>query len=188
MRYCWTIVSLCSACFLGCASSQGPGADEPAVRKELSTAQLINIADALEARGDNLRAGQYLNRATEQGADEAVVVPKLLGLYVKDGQYRLAIDRGENYLRRHPRDYRTRFFLGTLYAGIGATTKAAEAFERVIKEEPDNADAHFALAAILLDEGRDLGRADTHFREYLRILPDGPHAEEASASLLHEVP
>jgi len=30
--------------------------------------------------------------------------------------------------------------------------------------------------------------ADPHFREYLRISPRGPHAEEAQASLLKSVP
>lgn len=155
---------------------------------ELSAAQLVEIAAALELRGDTLRAGQYLSLALERGAEAERIVPRLLRLYVRDGQYRLALDLAENHLRRHPRDLRTRFFLGTLCMGLGMSARAAEHYERVIAADGARADAHFALASLLRAEGRDLGRADTHFRAYLRLSPAGVHAEEARGALLTELP
>jgi hypothetical protein len=46
--------------------------------------------------------------------------------------------------------------------------------------------AHYALAVLSRDENDPVG-ADKHFREYLRLAPNGPHAEEAQASLLESV-
>ena len=142
----------------------------------------------LEARGDALRAGQYLTLALAHGAPEARVVPRLLRLYVRDGQYRLAAERAENYLRRHPRDVHTRFVLASLYAGLAQPDHAAEQYRAVIAAAPARADAHFALASLLREEGHDLAEADTHYRAYLQLSPGGPHAEEARSALLKAMP
>ena len=40
---------------------------------------------------------------------------------------------------------------------------------------------------LLRDEFHDRAGADKHFREYLRVAPDGAHAEEAKGSLLKDV-
>ena len=57
----------------------------------------------------------------------------------------------------------------------------------VLEEEPDDAQAHFALAGLLRDKGDPIA-ADHHFREYLRVDPKGPNAEEARGHLLQRVP
>src|SRR5690349_5054699 len=114
---------------LGCGAPQTPAAQRA---PSLTSAQSIEIATLLEARGDAQRAGQYLTLALEQGADEREVVPRLLRLYVHDGQYRLAAERAENFLRRHPRDLTTRFLLASLYAGLGDAERAATHYRRVL--------------------------------------------------------
>ena len=48
--------------------------------------------------------------------------------------------------------------------------------------------AHYALASLLHDKGRDLARADEHYRAYLTLQPHGDHADEARALLLKELP
>ena len=53
---------------------------------------------------------------------------------------------------------------------------------------PDDAKAHYALAILARDSENDVVGADRHFREYLRIEPNGAHAEEARASLLRRMP
>jgi tetratricopeptide (TPR) repeat protein len=180
----------CTALALGCAGGPRAQPRTPAEppQIQLTTGQLLEVAAVLEARGDGLRAGQYLSLALDRGAAPDSVVPRLLALYVRDGQYRLAIDLAENHLRRHPRDLRTRFVLGSLYVGLGLPQAAAEQYARVVGADPQRAEAHFALASLLHDEGQDLARADAHYRAYLRLAPEGPHAEEARAALLTELP
>jgi hypothetical protein len=41
---------------------------------------------------------------------------------------------------------------------------------------------------VVAREKKDWVGADKHFREYLRIEPNGKHVEEAKGSLLHKVP
>jgi TolA-binding protein len=40
---------------------------------------------------------------------------------------------------------------------------------------------------VLRDSSADLAAADAHFRDYLRLAPNGTHAEEARQSLLKDV-
>jgi tetratricopeptide (TPR) repeat protein len=181
-RACLLLAALCAAWLCGCAtSSAARGA--PAV-DALSATQLLSIAAVLEQNGDSVRAEQYLQQALRQGAPASAVVPRLLRLYVADGQYRLAIDQAENYLRNHPRDRGVRLFLGTLYGALGQELNALSQYERVLAEAPKDAQAHFAMASVLHETGREHARADRHFRTYLELEPRGPHAEEARSLLL----
>jgi tetratricopeptide (TPR) repeat protein len=49
------------------------------------------------------------------------------------------------------------------------------------------AQAHYLLAVVSRDADNDPLETDRHFREYLRLEPNGQHAEEAKASLLKRV-
>jgi Tfp pilus assembly protein PilF len=148
---------------------------------------LLDKARAFAAVGDFARAEQYSSLALDHGAPEADVLPLLLEMCVRDQRYRDAAAYLQDHLRRRPAAHRLRFVLATLYAAIGHVEAARDQFERALAREPTNADAHYALA-VLLRDGSDFGRADDHFREYLRLSPDGAHAEDASESLLRRVP
>lgn len=176
-------VLLCALWLSGCATASHARGE----LDRLSAAQLLAIAAALEHSGDTVRAEQYLQQALRQGAPESAVVPRLLRMYVADGQYRLAIELAENHLRRHPRDRGVRLFLGTLYGALGQELNAVAQYERVLAQAPKDAQAHFAMASALHEAGREHARADHHFRAYLELDPRGPHAEEARSLLLTEV-
>jgi tetratricopeptide (TPR) repeat protein len=175
---------------LGCASTAGAGrgAGRSGQLETLSKAQLVEIANALAQTGDTIRAEQYYATALRQGGDRSEVLLPLLRLYVRDGQYRLAIEHAEDQLRRQPRDVALRLLLGTLYAATGQMREAVAAFEQVLRVAPRSAEAHFALATALREAHIDLGRADEHFRAYLAVAPEGEHAEEARSLLLTELP
>ena len=179
----WPLVLLCAG-LGGCASASHA---HGAAFEKLSAPQLLAVAAALEQSGDTVRAEQYLQQALKQGASESEAVPRLLRMYVADGQYRLAIDQAENHLRKHPRDRGVRLFLGTLYGALGEELDALSQYERVLAEAPEDAQAHFAMASVLHESGRERARADRHFRAYLTLEPRGPHAEEARSLLLTEV-
>jgi tetratricopeptide (TPR) repeat protein len=157
-------------------------------RQEATTDKLVARGRAFAAVGDTTRAEEYLSAALEQGADPKEVLPPLLQVCVQTGRYRSAIQHAENHLRRHPEDIRTRFVLGTLYAALGETKEAKAALATVVESRPNEAKAHYALAVLARDNENDVVGADLHFREYLRIEPNGTHAEEARASLLKRMP
>jgi tetratricopeptide (TPR) repeat protein len=177
-------VLLCALWLSGCATASHARGGE---LDKLSAEQLLAVATALEQNGDTVRAEQYLQQALRQGAAESAVVPRLLRMYAADGQYRLAIELAENHLRKHPRDRGVRLFLGTLYGALGQELNAVAQYERVLAQAPQDAQAHFAMASALHEAGRERGRADRHFRTYLELEPDGPHAEEARSLLLTEL-
>ena len=174
----------------GCTTAGMPPSQTAAQQAEPERphgAQLVEIAGLLAERGDNVRAAQYYMAAQRDGVPAREVLPKLLHLYVVDGQYRLAVEESESYLRRHPGDQRIRSCLAALYVAIDAIPEAVRAYEIVVRERPRDAEAHFALATLLLEAGGQRGRANTHFQTYLALAPRGAHAEEAEARLLKEV-
>ena len=186
MRSTLPLLLIASTFLVGCF---GP----PPVRRAgeqptLTGAQLVEIADALALNGDSVRAEQYLRRAQKENVPERVVLPRLLRLYVRDGQYRLAIEQAEHSLRRHPADTELREFLGTLYVAVGQVEQALGEFEAVVARKPDHASAHYAIASLLHRAGSEHARASEHYRAYLALEPNGEHAEEAEANVMKELP
>lgn len=172
----------------GCAGARAKGPDAPPPPESVpSAAQLVEIADVLATSGERMRAAQYLVLAEKQGVSERETLPRLLKLYAEDGQLRLAIEHAEHYLTRHPRDVRVRQCLASLYQAIGVSRAAVRELQRVVQVEPDNAEAHFALASILHESGTEHAETDEHYRAYLALEPEGRHAEEARSRLLTEV-
>jgi len=178
------------------------------VRRESDAKTLVERGKAFAAVGDHTRAEDYLASGIEAGADPRDVLPLLMDVCVKTGRYRSAIQHGENHLRKHPHDLRTRVMVGALYAAINESRQAKDQLERVVKadvegldavtgagEDPSStapvrlqAQAHYLLAVVARDTDNDVVGADRHFREYLRIEPNGSHVEEARAALLKRVP
>ncbi|HQF24805.1 MAG TPA: tetratricopeptide repeat protein [Polyangiaceae bacterium] len=158
------------------------------VKQEREPDKLVARGKAFAQMGDLTRAEQYFVSALEQGADADEVLPLLLRTCIESGRFRVAIDHARHGLKTHPNNSALRFLLGSLLQAVGEYREAIEQFERVVASNPEHADAHYALATIARDYLGDLMRADIHFREYLRLNPKGPYADEARNSLLQSVP
>ena len=158
------------------------------VREENKPERLFEKAKAFHQIGDLTRAEQYYAAALEQGYPEAKVLPLLLHVCIESSRFQVAIEYAEPALKKNPRDYRLRTVVASLYSAIGYHTRARTYYETALEDEPNDATAHYALAVLLRDEFKDVVSADKHFREYLRVAPEGPHAQEAKGSLLKEVP
>lgn len=186
----WLLGLALAGATAGCTHPQLPAAEYAARSDDEAPhgVELVDIARAFAASGDRVRAIQYLTLAQREGVAPQRVVPRLLALYVADGQYRMAIDTAESYLRRKPHDHTIRRCLGAFYMAIDATDDALRTFERLIVEAPRDADAHFALASLLSDGGTQHAKADEHYRTYLALAPTGRHAEEARAKVFKELP
>lgn len=163
-------------------------ADVKKVQSEREPDKLVERGKGFARLGDLTRAEQYLSAALEAGAEPKTVLPMLLRVCVEGGRLRVAIKHASDYLANHPGDVKLRYLLGTLHKAVGEPEEARKQFDRVLEEDPSNAEAHYALAVIDRDTNNDLVRADYHFREYLRLRPAGPHAQEAQGSLLKGVP
>jgi tetratricopeptide (TPR) repeat protein len=158
------------------------------MKSEHSTDKLVGRGRAFASVGDLTRAEQYLSAAIEVGGDPASILPELLRVCIAANRYRVAIAYAAPWLQRHPRDRKLRFLVAALRSGIGDASGAGVDLERLVTEAPGDSRAQFAYAVLLRDQLGDPGRADGHFRAYLRIEPDGPHADEARAALLETVP
>ena len=185
LRHLMVVWVMCLA--VGCAGSQLRAAEPAQPERQLSTQQLVEIAHELERRGEGIRAEQYWNEALDRGADADKVLPHLLSVYVKGGQYRLAAQRAEEHLRKHPGSTRVRLLLASLYQAVEDHAQEVRQYRAVVQLEPARASAHYALATALVEEGHDRAGADDHFRRYLELAPSGPYAERAQAALLKEV-
>lgn len=174
----------------GCASTPAEKANQDLqnLRAEHSQENLTERGKAFAAIGDLTRAEEYLAAAIDQGANPKEILPLLLDVCVRGGRYRSAIQHAENHLRRNPHDHATRLVVGTLYAALAEVKEARTALQQVVDARPNDAQAHYVLAVLARDNENDVIVADRHFREYLRIEPNGAHAEEARASLLKRMP
>jgi tetratricopeptide (TPR) repeat protein len=162
-------------------------ADMALMRSETSKENLVERGRAFAAIGDLTRAEEYLAAAIDQGGSPKEILPLLLDVCVRGGRYRSAIQHAENHLRKFPHDQGTRLVMGTLHAAVGESREARTALEQVVEARPNDAQAHYVLAIVARDDADVIG-ADRHFREYLRIEPNGAHADEARASLLKRMP
>jgi Tfp pilus assembly protein PilF len=179
---------LLTAALLGCGRSQSSNTAQnlKTFQQEQAPEKLLERGRAFARMGDLTRAEEYLGAALERGAEPQSVMPLLLMVCIQDGRMQLAIQYASDHLRRHPTDAQTRLVLGTMYAGLGENQRAETELRQVLIANPGEGQAHYALAVILRDRGDALG-AEEHFREYVRISPRGPYAEEARASLTRNV-
>jgi tetratricopeptide (TPR) repeat protein len=158
------------------------------MQRETYPEKLVERGKAFAAIGDLTRAEQYLSAALEQGGDAKEILPVLLRVCIEAERYRVAVVYARDYVTRWPDDVRLRFVLATLEAAIGEIDEALDDLHTVVEKNPDDADAQFTLAILLRDDLHDPVAADEHFRECLRLSPEGPHAGQVCASLLKVVP
>jgi tetratricopeptide (TPR) repeat protein len=145
--------------------------------------ELLARGDASAAIGDMIRAEQYFVSALKAGGDERKLVRRLLVVCAADQRYPAAAEYAERYLHRHPTDVDLRFAAASLQMAIGNTRRARELLDSVLRERPDWAEAHYALASMMRAGGEPLTLADLHDLQYLKLNPHGPLADTARARL-----
>jgi Flp pilus assembly protein TadD len=82
-----------------------------------------------------------------------------------------------------PNDPRAWYVLGLLYRVDNKPKPSAEAFQKVIKLDPSNADSHYFLGSLLANQ-QDLPAASAEFRAALRLEPLHASAEFGLARTL----
>jgi tetratricopeptide (TPR) repeat protein len=172
----------------GCAARGAqPKKGPDQANQDTNPNELFARGQASAAAGDMTRAEQYFVAALKAGGDEGAITRRLLVVCAADQRYPVALDYADTYLRHHPTDTELRFARASLYAATGDRARAEEDLERVISEKPNWPDAHYELATVLRENGSSLLSADRHYREYLRLSPNGAYAETARGYLLKSV-
>lgn len=179
------LASLVAAC-AGSRDQLRPPPDHDPMQN-IQAQQLFEQGVSLSRSGDLVRAEQYFLSAMQRGMPDRQVLPQLMGVCVAAQRFRAAIAYADPYLERHPSDWRLRFLVGTIRAGLGETQAARRDMELVLELTHDeHANAHYMLATMLRDSYGDAASADAHFRRYLALEPSGEHAEESRAGLLRD--
>lgn len=189
MRSLWPL-ALALSLGVGCAPARSPDVrgNLNTIRRETTEDKLVDRGEAFAAVGDWTRAEQYLAAALDRGSDPERILPVLMRVCIEAEKYRVAADYARDYVRKKPDDVRLRMLLGSLEAAIGNRQAARREMRSILERQPSNADAHFELALLLRDDDVDPTEANQHFREYLRLTPDGSRASEVRAALLKDVP
>jgi tetratricopeptide (TPR) repeat protein len=179
---------LVCAASAACASANSERrAEQAAVQQESTATELLKKAEASVSVGDTTRAEEYYVSALKAGADPHLIISQLLVVCVADQRFPAAIEYAEQYLYRRPNDVDIAFAAASLHAAVGEAPRARQLLERVLRQKPESADAHYAFASVLRAGGDELELADQHDLAYLKLSPGGPFAETARARLSREV-
>ena len=117
---------------------------------------LTGASDKEEGRPDYYREG--LELAQEERFHEALT------------SLRLA-------LREHPGDVATLEQMAIVYTRMGMTDEAIKMYQRALEKDPDSAGAHYGIAFLYLNRGRDT-EAAVHLDAFLRSGAELPGSEK----------
>lgn len=180
-----SLVALAST--TGCAAAHAaepePRTAEQEAAHDAEPARLEELGDAASSFGDVTRAEEYYAAALRRGGDDQQLTRKLVSACVADSRYPLARAHAAEYVRRHPGDTRMRYILASIELAAGQRDRALVEYTRVVRERPELAAAHFALATLLLSERKDEEAARKQFLAYLELEPRGDFAEVARVSV-----
>lgn len=149
----------------------------------ISRNDLFVIAVDQAQRGDLLRAEQYLVAAKAQGLDDDVVVYWLVRVCVAAGRYHSALRHASAHLRSHPGDWGLRLVVASIHEALGDLESARFELETIVHTESDLALPHYRLASVYRRYSVSTEDALRHYRRYLELEPNGPHASESRAEL-----
>jgi tetratricopeptide (TPR) repeat protein len=169
------------ACACGASSPDPERTPDPLA--SVSGRDLFERGRALAARGESIRAEQYLTAAIDRGYPEQEAMPLVIRACVSSSRLSSALGYAEPYLRRHPQDWSLRFLVATLEVGLDRVDDARANFEHVVADAPDAPEPHFALAMLLRDDLHLEDEARPLLERYLELAPEGRHAPEVRAAL-----
>ena len=171
-----------------CSGTESQSEKVAVMRQESSAQALFEKGRATAAVGDLTRAEQYFVAALKAGGSEQKIIKPLLLVCITDQRFPVALEYAEQYLYRHPNDVDVLFVAASIHAALGEPGRARELLEVVVREQPESAEVHYALATVLREPGGSPSQANQHDLEYLRLDPKGAHAEQARARLTQGAP
>jgi tetratricopeptide (TPR) repeat protein len=142
--------------------------------------ELFDEGNQLAATGDSVRAEQYLAAALREGYPGEEVLPPLLRVCLAGSRLRAALNYATPYLKKHPDAVWLRYLVATVYLGLGQPLHARENLLAIEGQAPYAARVQYLLGETEWEGFGDAAAAAGHFREYLRVEPEGAYAREVS--------
>jgi tetratricopeptide (TPR) repeat protein len=173
-------VLLLSSCLAACSAAPAAAPAASASSHSEAAEALFERGQALAAEGDSVRAEQYLATALREGYDWQAALPQLLRVCLTGSRLRAGLNYATPYLKTHPDVTWLRYLVATVYLGLGQPLRAREHLTAIEGQAPYTARTEYLLG---LTEWEGLGNepaAAAHFKEYLRVEPNGPNAREVS--------
>jgi tetratricopeptide (TPR) repeat protein len=163
---------------------EGPtmaGPDLPTVEGSPAD-ELLDLAADLEAAGQFTEAAEALRAVLQAEGPSARISFMLAELLYHAGDLGGARERYYAAIELDPDHLEARTSLGCILAETGDCELAVAAFDGVLRQQPDYADAHWHMAAALEQLGFD-AEARRHLITFLAIAPESPWAELARCRL-----
>jgi len=147
-----------------------------------SVAELFDLATDLEASGALFEAAEALRAVLQAQGPTAQVVFMLAELLYRAGDLTAARERYYATIELDADHLEARASLGCVLAELGEHELAIAALDGVLRQQPDYADAHWHVAGVLHDIGRE-DDARRHLQEFLALAPESPWATLAESRL-----
>jgi tetratricopeptide (TPR) repeat protein len=151
--------------------------DEPA-----TVTELLNLAADLEAAGALAEAAEALRAVLQAQGPTGEVAFMLAEVLYRSGDLTAARERYYAAVELDGNHLEARASLGCVLAELGEHELALAALEEVIRQEPGYADAHWHIAAILHDSGRET-ESRASLKTFLALAPESPWATMARERL-----
>lgn len=162
----------------------GRADDDPDVA---SVAELLNLAADLEASGSFFEAAEALRAVLQAQGPMSQVVFMLAELLYRAGDLTAARERYYAAIELDADHLEARASLGCVLAELGEHELAIAALDGVLRQQPDYADAHWHMAGVLHDVGRE-DESRRHLRAFLTLAPESPWATLAESRLQDRAP
>jgi tetratricopeptide (TPR) repeat protein len=150
---------------------------------------LADDSEGYRMLGDFYFAGGDLDKATEEYGSLYNAHPR--DMQVKKNYVQLLILKNRldeagklnaEILKANPRDVEALVYHGQIQLRHGDANGAADSLQSALKNDPDNAVAHYHLG-IAFDQQHNEARAESEWREAVRLRPDLTDAQRALASV-----
>jgi len=145
-------------------------------------AEILDLADDLEAAGEFVEAAEALRAVLQAEGPTARVSFMLAELLYRSGDLTAARERYYATIELDPGHLQARTSLGCVLCELGEHELALAALAGVLRQEPDYADAHWHVAGVLVQVGR-ADEARLHLRRFLDLAPQSPWADLARERL-----
>jgi tetratricopeptide (TPR) repeat protein len=181
MRPCLPVQALSLTLLLSSTACAGAASGATAATTSArppAAAELFERGLGLAARGDALRAEQYLVLAMRAGHPEERVIVPLVRVCIASSRLRAALAHAQPYLQRRPDTWQLRYLTAAIHLALGQELEALTELQRLLSQRPNAAQAHYLLGVVLRDAFHDAVTARVSFETYLRHAPDGARAQE----------
>ena len=175
-----TSVLLLSFCLVACSASSARDSATAATDSSEAAKALFERGRELMEEGDSVRAEQYLAAALREGYDWEQALPPLMRVCLTGSRLRAGLNYATPYLKAHPDVVWLRYLVATVYLGLGQPIKAREHLLAIEGRDPYQARTQYLLGQTEWEGLGNEAAAASHYREYLRIEPNGPNAREVS--------